>query len=444
MTVRCAAVLAAAALTVAACTGGSVPGKPTASPSPERSNLGQVIDDAPTLRPLSLSPKPLWNQSTKGAMKVVIGAALHGDTAILIGQAKQEGKTQLVVADAMTGKVRWSVKEFGRLRKGDGAVWRANIYGGPQTPQIIGEDENWGVLTNYYLTACRHPTGFCPAGSGPSDETGVALLSGKDGSIRWKLPLVPARTGKAARAANRLTGFLMTTDGKVALATVAPSLNSRFTDIRLIAIDATTGRRLWTRSGVQPTLISGDIVFGRVATRKGQSTLDMDAVAVTALDAATGRTRWTLPSSLLVLAAGGMSLVREVKDGHLEAPRLLAAETGREIARLSELITNCQTDGLSLIACEHQDFEQHRLITIRLDDRRVRVAKREIPDSSLAAVWQGHVFLDDRQDRGYEVDASANRLAEALPGSPVALSDRYAIFQERYSEKPRYSVYRVS
>jgi outer membrane protein assembly factor BamB len=448
MRVRCAAVLAGAALTVAACTSGSEPGNSTGSPSPEPSNLGEVIDESPTLRPLSLGPKPLWNQSAKGAIKVVSGAALHGDTAILVGSTRQGGEARLVVTDAVTGKVRWSVGEFGLLRKGDGAVWRSMSYGRPQTPQIIGEDDGWGILTNYYLTACRHPTGLCPSGSGPSDETGVALLSGKDGSVRWKLPLVPARTGKAARTANRLTGGLMATDGKIALTTVAPSLNTRFTDIRLIAIDATTGRRLWTRSGVQPALIAGNTVLGRVPTSDGQSTLDVNSGAVTALDAATGTTRWDLsarlPASLPMLAAGAISLVREIKDGRLGRPMLLEAETGREIASLPDFITNCQTDGLSLIACELQDLQQHRLITIRLDDRRVRVAKREIPDSTVAAVRQGHVFLDGPKDRGYEVDPSANRLADALPGHPLALSDHYAIFQEWHSQKPRYSVYRLN
>jgi outer membrane protein assembly factor BamB len=445
MTVRCAAVLAGAALTVAACTGGSGPGKPTGSPSSEQSNLGEVIDEAPTLRPLALDRKPLWNQSTKGAIKVVSGAALRGDAAILVGGAENGREDRLVVADAKTGKVRWSVKEYhGPLHKGGGAVWREMTYGQPQTPQIVGEDGGWGVLTNYYLTACKHPTGLCLPGSGPSDETGVVLLSGKDGSVRWKLPLVPARTGKAA---NRLSGLLATTDGRIALATVAPSLNTRFTDIRLIAIDATTGRRLWTRSGVQPTLIAGSVVLGRVPTREGQSTLDMNSGSVIALDAATGRTRWELsahlPASLAVLTAGEMALVREVKDGHLGPPTLLEAGTGREIARLPDFITNCRSDGLNLIACELDDLKHHRLITVRLDDRKVRVAKREIPDSTLAAVWQGHVFLDDRQDRGYEVDRAANTLAEGLPGRPVALSDRYAIFQEQHSKEPRYSVHRV-
>lgn len=47
-------------------------------------------------------------------------------------------------------------------------------------------------------------------------------MSGKDGRVRWKLPLVPVRTGRAARAVIRLHSSLVTTDGRVALAIAAP------------------------------------------------------------------------------------------------------------------------------------------------------------------------------------------------------------------------------
>ncbi|MFC4587998.1 PQQ-like beta-propeller repeat protein [Sphaerisporangium corydalis] len=446
MTVRRAAVLAAAALTAAACAGGTAPAKPTGPPSPTPQNLGVVVDEAPSLRPLPLGREPLWTQDTKGAVKYISAAALHGDAAVIVGGLRKK-ETRLVVADAATGKVRWSVGEFGPLRGGGGAVWLDMAYGRSRTPQIVGKGADWGILANYYLTGCRHPTGLCPLGSGPSDETGVALLSGRDGSVRWRLPLVPARTGRAARAANRLRGVLETSGGKIALATVAPSPTGGFGDVRLVAVDVATGRRLWTRSGVQPVMVSGDLVLGRVAGGTGGSRLDLGGGSVVALDAATGRTRWEpsprMPASLPALAAGNLPMVREVKDGRLGPPLVLDPGTGREIARLPEFVTGCQTDGVSLIACEYSDLRQRRLVTIRLDGREVRVARRELPDATLAAVWRGHVFLDDRHDRGYEVDRSANVLADDLPGEPVALSEGYAIFQGRYSEMPGYSVHRV-
>lgn len=83
------------------------------------------------------------------------------------------------------------------------------------------------------------------------------------------------------------------------------------------------------------------------------------------------------------------------------------------------------------------------MITVRIDERGVRVARRNLPDSFLEAVWRGHIFLSDRQDRGYEVDRAANGLAEGLPGRPLALSDHYAIFGETYADEPRYSVHRL-
>lgn len=207
---RSIAVLTGAALAAAACTGGS-PARPKVSTTPG------LIDEAPTIRPLALGRKPLWSVKDVGT------AALHGDTAVFVRTAK--GHDRLTAVDAATGRTRWSLSAFGTLRGGGGTVWLGNTYGSPDTPQVVDEGNDWGVLINYFLTACRNPTGFCPVGSGPSDETGLALLSGKDGSVRWKLPLIPARTGKAARSADRLRGNLVAADDKIALA--APRQSGR-------------------------------------------------------------------------------------------------------------------------------------------------------------------------------------------------------------------------
>ncbi|MGH3389232.1 MAG: hypothetical protein ACRDOO_10185 [Actinomadura sp.] len=137
MMIRHVAVVVGAALTAAACTGGS--GRPAGSPSPDRSNPGAVIDEAPTLRPLALDRTPLWSHRTKGAPKTVGGAALRGDSAILVGGSEKGRNDRLVVVDAATGKVRWSIEEYEPLRNGGGADWR---------------------------------TGFCPPGSAPPTRPG--------------------------------------------------------------------------------------------------------------------------------------------------------------------------------------------------------------------------------------------------------------------------------
>lgn len=449
MIVRWAAVAVGAALTATACTGGQGSEKPTGSPTSR--TYGEVIDEVSGLRPLALGDRPLWDTRTKAGskagFKAVGGAVLRGDVEILAG-TDGHNRSRLAVADAATGKPRWSVRDFGPLRGGGGAMWE-ETYGDPATNHVVGVGADWGILVTYFATTCRHPTGFCPLGNGPSDETGVALLSGKDGGVRWKTPLVPARRGAGAKAANRLHGVLAGGDDTIALGTVASSANAQTTDVRLIAMDTATGRRLWTRSGVQPSLIAGGMVFGRVPTQTGTPMNQLNG-SVVALDEKSGRTRWDLsaepPGSLPLLAAGNLVMVRQARAGAgLGPPRLLDAGTGRELARLPELTKDCKTDGRTMIACLVDDSLQDRLITVRLDDHKVKVAKQPLTGSYLLrAVWQGHVFLEELPaGRGIDLDRSAHPLAGGLPGYPVDISDRYAIFAQRSGDQTAYSTYRL-
>jgi hypothetical protein len=432
MRFRHAVAVACAALTTAACSGGAE--HPAGPPSPARQQAGIVIDEAPA-RPLPVRAAPLWSKNAKS----VGGVVLRGD-AVIVESTGGNDEDRLTVMDAATGKVRWSVNAYGPLRGGGGATWGGPARS-PGPPHVVGDGAAWGILVGYYATSCRSRIGFCPVGDGPSDETGVALVSGADGRVRWKTPLVPSRTGDAARAANRMRGSLITADGTIALATVLPSAQSA--DVRLIALDAATGRRLWTRSGVQPTLIAGGIVLGRVRTGATTAT-DLRGWSVIALDAPTGRVRWDLtarlPDSYPMLAAAGAAAIRQVNpSGTLGPPRLVDLRTGGEIARLPEFTADCRTDGQTLIACRVSAPPHDRLLTIG-PDHVVRTAKRDLTSAAdLAAVWRSHIFLND----GIEVDRSANRLAAGLPGAPAALSDRYAIFTRAGSAATRYSAHRL-
>lgn len=353
------------------------------------------------------------------------------------------------MVDAATGRPRWSVRDFGPLRGGGGAEWE-EAYGDTATDHVVGTGADWGILVAYYATACRHPTGFCPVGDGPSDETGVALLSGKDGGVRWKTPLIPPRRGAAARAANRLRAALAGGDDTITLGTVAPEANARISDVRLIAIDTATGRRRWTRTGVQPSLIAGGMVFGRVSTKAALPMARLNSGSVVALDARTGRTRWDLsarlPGSIPILAAGNLVLVRPADStanltANLGPPILLDAGTGRELARLPALTTDCKTDGQTLIACLANDSAQVRLITVGLVDHKVKVARQSLAGAYLLrSVWHGHIFVEEASSSAaIDLDRSAHTLAGNLPGHPADISDRYAIFVRRTGT--RYSTY---
>jgi outer membrane protein assembly factor BamB len=447
MIVRWVVMAVGAALTATACTGGK-PGTEQPTGSPASRSFGEVIDEASGLRPLALGAKPLWDSRTEAGFKSVGAAVLHGDAEVLTGTDRHD-RGRLAVVDATTGKPRWSVRDFGPLRGGGGAEW-VDAYGDPATNHIVGTDADWGILVAYYATGCRHPTGFCPVGDGPSDETGVALLSGKDGGVRWKTPLVPPRRGAAARAANRLHAALAGGDDTLTLGTVAPRVDARITDVRLIAIDTATGRRLWTRSGVQPSLLAGGTVFGRVSTKAGLPVTQLNSGSVVALDAKTGRTRWDLsarlPGSLPILAAGNLVLVRPAgSPANLGPPLLLDAGTGRELARLPALTTDCKTDGQTLIACLAGDSPQTRLITIGLGDHKVRVAKQSLTGAYLLrSVWRGHIFVEEAShSAAIDLDRSAHTLAGDLPGQPADISDRYAIFVTRTGRQTHYSTYRL-
>ena len=421
------------AWSVVACTGGG-----SARPAESRATIppGEVVAKA-EVPPLPFGSTPLWSDKTKGVPRYADRFALHGDSVVAISGPKGGEADRLSVMDAATGKVRWSTGRWRPLRGGHGDQWDGV---GPfdTGPQVVEPDDDpeggdWGVLVTTLRNHDSIQKGY-----------GLALLSGKDGSVLWRRTLVAAK--KSSGHDGYVYPNLLLSDGKLAVMSLRPSSDATVADIRLIAVDTHTGKRLWTRTGVQLAAVAAGSVIAAESQDPASVSLDSGVSGtVTVLDAATGHTRWSLRGRMdtarVAAVAGGMLLVREAQGGTLKAPVLLDLTTGTQLDRMPDQTGNCASDRGDLIACDVL-FPEPRLLTVRADERRVRVAGRKPPDGTISLVRDGRIYFSGLNAPGQEVDRSGTPLVGPLPeGILDALSDKYAVF--RLPQTQRYRVYRV-
>jgi hypothetical protein len=280
---------------------------------------------------------------------------------------------------------------------------------------------------------------------------GLALLSGKDGSILWRQTLIPAH--KTVGPKGEIYPDALRSDGGLAVVNLRPSMAATVADIQLIAVDPRTGRRLWTRSGVELAAIAPGAVIveewpNAPSTPLGVITADGATLAV--LDTLTGQTRWSLRDQLNARVAGatsGLLLVREWENNLQKNPILLDLASGRELGRMPAQTASCADDRSMLIACEGApeiSGTELRLFTVRADEQRARVAGRPLPDGRISLVRDGRIYLSDTDSPDTVIDRSGTPLGGALPdGFLRALSDKYAIFLNPDASSGRYQVYRV-
>jgi hypothetical protein len=407
------AVLTGVALLVAACGGGPVE---------------NIIDEEPALAPL-VQERALWDATSAPAISTVGEASLIGGTAVISGDARDDFR--LAVVDAATGMPRWSFGYVDPLPGGGGAGY---FRPGNTEPGFLaaGTPEDFLVFVPYYRRDCEHPTGLCPREDGEPyrAEEGVAAMSGKDGSVRWMAPVVPF--GEAGDTAIALRDV-----GENLLLVETRDMNATPGSLHTVALRLSDGQELWRQPGVEGRISTAGTVMVRRPTdlaealRLGHPFADGTVVA---LDAASGHRRWDLherfSNSEVELVAGDLVVVRASRDG-ADSTRILEAASGREVAHLGNPLP-CRSDARSLIACI--DPLDHTLSTFRIDDREIRVSRREVRPSSISAVWRGRVFLSDAFEvedpaRRGVVDRSGNVLADRLPGHLLAISDRYAVFR---------------
>jgi hypothetical protein len=270
---------------------------------------------------------------------------------------------------------------------------------------VVGEGADWSVLVGY-VRGSKSPYSR-------ADEFGVAALADSDGHVRWLTPIVPSVASPASHIAE-----LVAANDTVAMLDV----NNERGDgpPMLAAVDATTGKQLWTRTGAEAAALAGNTVLAWQRARQSLGSAHAPPSVLIALDATTGKLLWRTPGPLepalslpddapdgatpAVAAAGGVALIPT--SGIHE--RVVDLRTGHELAGV-DTITPCviddHPDGDGLVACLSGDLDPgsgYRVETFRPGDHEFRVSKRlvhlSVPSLPiLDTVWKGYVFIDAGQ-----------------------------------------------
>ncbi|WUI00713.1 PQQ-binding-like beta-propeller repeat protein [Spirillospora sp. NBC_00431] len=400
--------------------------------------------------PVSFGAKPLWDERKLG-MSRVAGIELRGGTAVVAGDVGLGG-ARVAAVDVRTGSPRWVVDSGYPLRGGGGAVahpgpgYQAQLLRGVTgKPLLFGDGDDWSVLVQYVK-----------GDRGRETELGVAALSGRDGAVRWKRPLIRPRGGDAGADDRDRRMRLLDADTRVVLASVE---SKDGIDPHTVALDPATGRELWRNADGYAFRLAGDVVLGETRGAEappmygwGDERKDTD---VFALDVKTGQKRWEVgtaaESSHLMAAANGTAAVKvsETPPGRsYSRDRLLLADvtTGRPTKDSPKRdddgtseplgLYGCADDGRTLIACAGSDG---RLVTIRPGRHGEPVTSEKQPFGEdvmarVRTVWRDRILVsasatDGRPARYALVDRAGNRLAAPPPGEAAALSESAAAFR---------------
>jgi hypothetical protein len=411
----------------------------TASPDPAPPST--VEPESPLLEPLSLGEEPLWTKEDSWVVRNT------GGTQVRDGVMLTATPDDFALVDIATGEARWHL-ELGDLPGGDGAVFDGL---GSSRPFLVGHGDELGVLVTYRYGHCE------------SWEEGLALLSGKDGTVVWRTPTAPVEDCQL----NHWLQELWAADDRVALVRVVPSAGqTNVANARMVAVDVRTGAKLWERPGVWPHTIAGDVALGVTSSSEphlstpsvgtmvsGSEWGIVDEGSVVAFDLATGEPRWELseryPASRLVHVAGEAALVAVPVDpnGHQVRGEVVDVRTGRRIADFGDLTDDdtCASDNQALIACSVDPRFNGTVVTFQADDRSVRTAPRELSGVWALAVQSGRITVKDIGDGSYfTVDRAANPIDENAPGQLVAMAGDKAIFGSGESGRHVIEVYQVT
>ncbi|TDC88270.1 PQQ-binding-like beta-propeller repeat protein [Actinomadura sp. 7K507] len=293
--------------------------------SPEPGGPGK-----PALAPPRIDAAPLWTaaagetpappQARDTGLRAIRGIDLVGDAIVYTGRGRDDQDPgKLVVADAMTGAERWSVREDASLGGGAEAAFVTDFH----TVHAGGEP----------LLLIRY--------TGPGGEQGFAALSLRDGAVRWK-KRVPAGDG---------TVLLEAADAEVIVVEVTKSDDLKDVRDETIVYAAGSRRELWRERGVEPVGAGGGVVL---VSRHGPGEPgDRRLLDLIAYGAADGKRRWRLGDryrepELLPQDAGGGTIVVGTADGAV----VLDRDTGRELAKIHTPLDRCDGDGDALIVCE--------------------------------------------------------------------------------------------
>ncbi|RZS37624.1 putative pyrroloquinoline-quinone binding quinoprotein [Herbihabitans rhizosphaerae] len=415
-------VLAGVLLTGVACDG--EPGPATSAPATTPPPAGPP-PRAPLVEPIKLSDRPLWT-SPIGEDEYLPRFTVMGDAVV---HATPHGVgpagSVLVVHDAATGAVRWSVRKSDRI--------------GPN--RVTLDPDNVQHVRGLLIAAYQQKDVRLPNGR-PGREEGLVALSMRDGGVRWQLPLLQDRIDdpmKTEPEPYKTVSLAETSNDEMILATIRTRHHDRPTEQSALAISPVDRRTLWTAPGFEAVQIIGGVVLGEVPSKRPLVNKQDTTPVTAAVDARTGARRWDLlnrdhtvlgprtDNGVLVTAQPGTSSPTKI---------LVDPETGRETALSSLFGTTCHAEG-RLIACA-TDTDLHTYDTATGVTER---APLPVPGAHVSRVWRQRVILRDN----VVVDRAGTRIGGPLPGRPREFRDGYALFEISLPDKQKgFAVYRLS
>jgi outer membrane protein assembly factor BamB len=206
---------------------------------------------------------------------------------------------------------------------------------------------------------------------------------------------------------------------------------------RVVAVDAGTGEPRWTRDGLSPYGIAGDVVVGVSA-----------GGTVAGWDLATGATAWTYTGlgAARVAVTGGSAVLVEGRGGSgRPVRRVLSATTGELLAQFGgdPGTGPCAADGATLIACPLvRGRDDLAFETYGVADHLVRTLSGNYRPRAVCLVGPDTLFAA-AESAYFAVDRRGTLVAGRLPGRPIAVSGDYLVVRTDTGDPPLTSVYRM-
>ncbi|WP_419998081.1 PQQ-binding-like beta-propeller repeat protein [Streptomyces boninensis] len=398
---------------------------------------------------VTVGAKAQWD-STKLGIRGVSGAALRDGKAIVTGSTGQPLVAErLSVADADSGKPRWTLATGEELMDGNG---RSEVMAGEGNrengleglaakPFLVGSGERAAVVVTYAVMKDDGDYGVDEDVEG----WGVAALSLDDGTVQWRKKL-PAAGEPRLLSSDSGTVLVAARQSSSESSESSDSSDSAGGKVTTFALDATAkGKQLWKHRGGWVYELAGDIALGERAGDEEWSPgsgSENEGGSVFALDARTGEKKWDLArrygESRLEAAVEGRAVVRVNKGAASETQGVVVdTRNGRKTDGLDEAYHHCATEGDSLLACV--GLEEHQLVTIR-------AGKHNSPSSAdfealdgtdslrVNAVDHGRIYVSGQKEenegrtagrRAAALDRAGNTRGDALPGPAVAASQKH-------------------
>jgi hypothetical protein len=431
----------AGGILLSACTSG--PASP--QPSPPRSASPTASSSAvatSTVPPLRLGDTPLWTRTIRknygttpppAPIAELAHVRLVGGALLTIGSIPgHRGTDRLVVSDAETGAVRWSVT------RGDRVGGSGLTYGFLRSARVVGDPAGDSTLVTTFERKLDRT----------HVEAGIMGLSGKDGRLRWRIPVQRELRCTCPRARSDL--MLL---GPASVTTVAVEILSgagaTTEATRTVTYDVVARRQVWAARGVRPVAIEGDLVLSERPKLPAKIT-DTPATTLSALDLRTGVVKWDLagryPRSGLTYAAGDTLVVNRG-----DSSALGDTATGRELGTSPVKLAGCGRTQ-AVFACRDAGAQvwDDKAVTVKRSGDTVTVT--EVPGSQWCRrvqVWRELLYCDDTSDQPQQsgaIDEAGGVAAARLPGRLEAVNDGFAVFSTGSFARDQgaFAVYAVS